>query len=392
MRTGCLKRGAPRGGNGGVPMVSVVWRNIPTVLTTEELLDKAFTKAKKAGDAVTDKDRVYRTRKQMTRMVGSAGDILSSTLTAWVRRWPSLDRMSPFDVAMVEAAVGCDDYRQSLGALQWAAEKCVDISTQNAKKLRRMINLPPMHDARREAYGRISSIMGRIEKKLDFLRDARDTLRALPMIDPADPCLVVAGAPNVGKSALISVMSSGKPEIAAYPFTTRQLHVGHFVHRRMRYQLVDTPGLLDRPMAQRNPIEMQAIAALEHVGDLCLFLMDPSETGGTPMETQLNLLDEVASLLPQTPLLVVDGKGDLIEGIDAGEWKAVCEMEAALAVDPSGPIPEIRNPASGHLVISATEPAGIARLHHEIIMRIGEMRDTDPLNLPDHWHVNDDRV
>lgn len=373
-------------------MVSVVWREIPTVLTVEELLDKAFSKAKKAGDAVVDKDRVYRTRKQMTRMVGSAGDSLSATLLDWVRRWPSLDKMSKFDVAMVEAAVGCDDYRQSLGACQWAAEKCVEISQQNAKKLRRMINLPPMHEARREAYGRISSIMGRIDKNLDFLREARDTLRTLPMIDPTEPCLVVAGAPNVGKSALIASMSSGKPEIAAYPFTTRQLHVGHFVNRRMKYQLVDTPGLLDRPMEDRNQIEMQAIAALEHVGDLCLFLMDPSESGGTSMEAQTNLLEEVASLLPQTPLIVVDGKGDLLESIDADEWAAVCEMEAALLDNPEGPIPEIRNPDSGHLVISATESAGIERLRYEIIERIGEMRETDPLSLPENWHVRDDSV
>ena len=85
-------------------MVSVVWRNIPTVLSVEELLDKAFTKAKKAGDAVVDKDRIYRTRKQMIRMIGSAGDTLSATLLDWVRRWPSIDKMSEFDVAMVEAA------------------------------------------------------------------------------------------------------------------------------------------------------------------------------------------------------------------------------------------------------------------------------------------------
>ena len=112
-------------------MVSVAGRAIPTVLTVEELLDKAFSKAKKAGDAVVDKDRVYRTRKQMTRMVGSAGDSLSSTLLDWVRRWPSLDKMSSFDVAMVEAAVGCDGYRQSLGACQWAADKCVKRQTGN---------------------------------------------------------------------------------------------------------------------------------------------------------------------------------------------------------------------------------------------------------------------
>ena len=268
----------------------------------------------------------------------------------------------------------------------------IEISQQNAKKLRRMVNLPPMHEARREAYGRISSIMGRIEKNLDFLREARDTLRTLPMIDSMEPCLVVAGAPNVGKSALIASMSSGKPEIAAYPFTTRQLHVGHFEHRRMKYQLVDTPGLLDRPMEERNHIEMQAIAALEHVGDLCLFLMDPSETGGTSMVEQTNLLNEVAELLPQTPLIVIDGKGDLLESIDPNEWQEVCALEQALIENPEGPIPEMRNPETGHMVISSTAPAGIERLRYEIIERIGKMRETDPLELPEHWHVRDDSV
>ena len=212
------------------------------------------------------------------------------------------------------------------------------------------------------------------------------------MIDSMEPCLVVAGAPNVGKSALIASMSSGKPEIAAYPFTTRQLHVGHFEHRRMKYQLVDTPGLLDRPMEERNQIEMQAIAALEHVGDLCLFLMDPSETGGTSMEEQTNLLNEVAELLPQTPLIVIDGKGDLLESINPDEWKEVCELEHALIENPEGPIPEMRNPETGHMVISSTAPAGIEALRYEIINRIGQMRETDPLELPEHWHVRDDSV
>ena len=58
----------------------------------------------------------------MTRMVGSAGDSLSATLMEWIRRWPSLDKMSEFDVAMVEAAVGCDDYRQVLGMSMGSSE------------------------------------------------------------------------------------------------------------------------------------------------------------------------------------------------------------------------------------------------------------------------------
>ena len=55
---------------------------------------------------------------------------------------------------------------------------------------------------------------------------ARDTLRKLPSIDSSEPCIVVAGSPNVGKFTNFS-LSSGEPEIASYPFTTKQLHLGH---------------------------------------------------------------------------------------------------------------------------------------------------------------------
>ena len=57
-------------------------------------------------------------------------------------------------------------------------------------------------------------------------------------------------------------------EVNHYPFTTKQIHIGHFTQRRLQHQMVDTPGLLDRPMHERNSIELQAIAALEHIGSL----------------------------------------------------------------------------------------------------------------------------
>ena len=56
--------------------VKVSWRALPTVLTKEELLDKAFSRAKKSADRVDYSDRVFRVRKQMNRMIQTAADIL----------------------------------------------------------------------------------------------------------------------------------------------------------------------------------------------------------------------------------------------------------------------------------------------------------------------------
>ena len=63
---------------------------LPTVLTKEELLDKAYARAKKAADRVDDNDRVFRVRKQLNRMIQTASDILNTYLMDTVNQWPSL--------------------------------------------------------------------------------------------------------------------------------------------------------------------------------------------------------------------------------------------------------------------------------------------------------------
>ena len=126
------------------------------------------------------------------------------------------------------------------------------------------------------------------------------------------PTAVVAGSPNVGKSALVARLSSAEPEVASYPFTTKAVTVGHFYHRRHAYQLVDTPGILDRPLEERNPIELRALAAIEHLDAVLLFLIDPSEECGAPVEEQEALLESVRARFPEEEFILVETKADLV--------------------------------------------------------------------------------
>ena len=80
-------------------MVAVNWRRIPTVLQPDELMDKAFSAATKKANLVDDPDKYHRVRKQMLAMIQSSCDILETTLRKWISKWPSLDRLSPFDSA-----------------------------------------------------------------------------------------------------------------------------------------------------------------------------------------------------------------------------------------------------------------------------------------------------
>ena len=57
-------------------------------------------------------------------------------------------------------------------------------------------------------------------------------------------------------------------EVQPYAFTTKSLYVGHTDYKYLRWQIIDTPGILDHPLEDRNTIEMQAITALGILWDL----------------------------------------------------------------------------------------------------------------------------
>jgi GTP-binding protein len=59
----------------------------------------------------------------------------------------------------------------------------------------------------------------------------------------ADICIV--GHPNSGKSTLLSNISRAKPEIAAYPFTTRQPILGVIPDIRRDFIVAEIPGLVE---------------------------------------------------------------------------------------------------------------------------------------------------
>ena len=55
--------------------------------------------------------------------------------------------------------------------------------------------------------------------------------------------LVLVGAPNSGKSALLRALSNAEPEVADYPFTTRAPLPGMMVYENVQIQLVDLPPI-----------------------------------------------------------------------------------------------------------------------------------------------------
>ena len=301
----------------------MIFENLPTTPTSEELLDQAFSRAARAG-------RAKQGVEAQESMLQTSSNILGDNLHNAVTAWPDFDTVDPFYYELADAVLrrefdddrGVDALRQHLSEVSWASNKTHDLGREYIGKL-------PYGDTdgarkiRKQGFARMGSVMDQVAEDLDAVGRARDALKTLPEIDPEDPTVVVAGYPNVGKSSFANAVSTAEIETAEYPFTTKGVEVGHFDVERVRWQIVDTPGLLDRPADERNEIENVAVSSLTHAADVILFFVDASETCGYQLDSQRALRAEVADEFGDVPLVTVCNKSDLSTDVEADCYMSV---------------------------------------------------------------------
>ncbi|MFD1587911.1 NOG1 family protein [Halorientalis brevis] len=297
----------------------MILEDLPTTPTSEELIDKAFSRAARAGRAKSG----YEAQQSMLQ---TASNIISDNLENVVTTWPDIDTLDPFYYELVDAIVGVDDLRQHLSELTWASRKADEIRDEYQTRFRN-VDAEGAKKLRKQAFARLADIVEEVEGDLTAVSEARDDLRDVPDIRPDEPTIVVAGYPNVGKSSFVNDVTNARNETASYPFTTTEIRVGHIERDHIRYQLVDTPGLLDRPPEDRNEIESQAVSAVEHLADSVLVFIDASAECGFPLDAQLELRDAIAEQFDDVPVLTICNKSDRSRDVDADHYMSVTEGE-----------------------------------------------------------------
>ena len=311
------------------------FESLPTTPTAEELVDQAFSRAARAG-------RAKHGVEAQESMLQTASNVLADNLANVVRAWPDFDELDPFYRELAEAVLGSADefyvdeaaeggsvdaLRRSLSELSWASRKTKELGREYQGRVRGK-DPDAARKIRKQAFARMADVVDEVDGDLARVAAAREALRRLPDIRPDVPTIVVAGYPNVGKSSFVNAVTNARVEVAEYPFTTKGVHVGHVAQRHVRYQLVDTPGLLDRPESERNDIERQAVSALTHLADCVLVFVDPSETCGYPLDAQLELRDRIAERFGDVPVLTVSNKADRSTDVEADHYVSVTEDEA----------------------------------------------------------------
>jgi len=294
-------------------MADYNFKNITVVPSSTEFIDLILSKTQRKTATVVHKSYpISRIRGFYVRKVKFTQQNFHDRLSKILTDFPRLDDLHPFYADLYNVMYDRNHYKIALGQINTARNLIDQVGRDYARLLKYADSLYRCKMLKKTALGRMVTIIKRQNASLKFLNDVRQHMARLPAIDPNTRTLLITGFPNVGKSSLINKLTRAEVETASYAFTTKSLSVGHMDYRYLRWQVVDTPGLLDKPCEERSDIEMKTIVALAHLRAAIVYVMDVSEQCGESLESQLQLFENIRPLFTNKPIYVMANKTDVV--------------------------------------------------------------------------------
>ncbi|KGK36955.1 hypothetical protein JL09_g3892 [Pichia kudriavzevii] len=281
--------------------MQLTWKDIPSVPTANDMLDIVLNRTqRKTPTVVRQGFQIQRIRAFYMRKVKFTAEGFIEKFDEILSKFPNINDLHPFHRDLMDTLYEKNHYKVSLGSVSRAKTFIEQISRDYIRLLKFGQSLFQCKQLKRAALGRMATVTKKLKDALTYLEQVRQHIGRLPSIDPNTRTLLICGYPNADV------------DVQPYAFTTKSLYVGHFDYKYLRFQAIDTPGILDRPTEEMNNIEMQSIYAIAHLRSTVLYFMDLSEQCGFSIESQVKLFNSIKPLFANKSVLVVVNKTDII--------------------------------------------------------------------------------
>jgi ribosome-interacting GTPase 1 len=167
--------------------------------------------------------------------------------------------------------------------------------------LRKMLTLVPKHKASEKLQAELKTKISEAREACEHERTKKKGGVSYKIPKQGAGQYVLLGAPNSGKSRLLTRLTRATPEVAPYPFTTREPSAGMMEWEDVRIQLVDLPPITADVMEGY-------ISSIVRNSDAALLFVDLSDDDGPfAAEAVIHKLAEVKTqLVREVPTQIDD--------------------------------------------------------------------------------------
>ncbi|OQS55196.1 NOG1 [Ecytonucleospora hepatopenaei] len=285
---------------------------IRPVPQAKELVDICLSKTNRQTPTVIHKHfEITRIRSFYIRKIKHCAEEFTTRINNILSDFPVIEDLHPFYSEQISILYDRDTYKITLSKLNKIKIQIGKIASNSIKMIKFGDSMYRCKCLKVAGLGQMSSTVLKLKEQLSYLENVRQDFNRLPEIDISGRIIIVAGFPNVGKSSYVSAVTRCKTEVMPFAFTTKSLFVGHVLHKDLKFQLIDTPGILDKPLDERNRIEMLSISSMAHLNATILYFIDVSNSNYSVAE-QIDLFNNISTLL-NSNFIIVLSKMDLAD-------------------------------------------------------------------------------
>jgi len=274
----------------------------------ELIIDNAF---KRVNKIKTKNKSTKELRNVSLAKLQSFSDYTTSYLDKILKELPIYDKAHDFHKSLINIYMTEKEFKECIKNIYFSRKKIEEFKKKYYLKIKYCFDRNKIIELRKEFYGRAVSLLKDVEECYEKLLNLNKELKKLSSLDPELPTIIVAGCANAGKSTFISNVSTRSPEIANYPFTTKNIHIGHIVvNEHKKIQIVDTPGLLEK--RKLNKIEQKTLVSIFHLTGVVLYFFDVTNFRVLDIDKQIELYKKYIEDLDKSKYIIFSKK-DLID-------------------------------------------------------------------------------
>lgn len=189
-------------------------------------------------------------------------------------------------------------YKLSLSKLS-KSKRVIDIIGRNFVKLvKNGSSLYTCKQLKKEAIGRICTIIQKLNKSLIFLEKVRKHLEKLPELDPHRKSVILSGSTKTGKSSCLNKTTRANVKVGDSGKNNNFILLGHMPTNFSRLQILDVSMVSDPVDQIKNSLLIQLYSIFFNLDCIISHFFDISGCFSTPFSNQIEFfirLDKINS-------------------------------------------------------------------------------------------------